>query len=389
MTDFSHDLKTDELIKIRRDLHAIPELALHETLTHTYLLQVLTAWQTERMMIKMIPEVPTAILVRLQGTDPQRTIGYRTDIDALPITEETGLPFQSTLPGQMHACGHDVHMTVALGILRHFINHPPKDNLIFFFQPAEEADYGGYRVYQAGAFEGEWRPDEFFALHDDPARPAGQIATRMGTLFAGTTEIHLTFTGQSGHAAYPQLAQDALVAASAFVMQVQTVVSRNVDPVRGGVVTIGSLHAGEVMNVIAGEAKLAGTIRAFRQSDILMMQQRVREIAEGVAQTYGIKADLKLIQGGYMPVENAAALTTDLISFMTKDPTIDFALAEPAMTGEDFGFLTQKFPGTMVWLGVNDPKHTLHSAQLNPDEQALQPGVAAFVRYLEHRMSID
>ncbi|MFD1464920.1 N-acetyldiaminopimelate deacetylase [Lapidilactobacillus mulanensis] len=380
------DLDNEELIKIRRDLHQIPELALHEVQTHDYLLSLMKLWSTDWLEIKSVPSVPTAILVRLQGTDPHKTIGYRTDIDALPVTEQTGLAFSSTIPGQMHACGHDIHMTVALGILQHFAEHQPKDNLIFFFQPAEEAEYGGYRVYEAGAFTGKWRPDEFFAIHDNPSLPAGQIATRLGTLFAGTTEIHLTFTGESGHAAYPQRAKDALVAAAAFVMQVQTIVSRNVDPIRGGVVTIGSFHAGQVMNVIAGEAKLEGTIRAFLQSDILMMQQRVREIADGVAQTYGVKADLNLIQGGYMPVENAIEQTTDLIEFMTADPTIDFAESEPAMTGEDFGFLTQKFPGTMVWLGVNDPEHSLHSDHLNPEERAIKPGVEAWIKFLEHRM---
>ncbi len=156
------DLDADALIAIRRDLHQIPELALHETRTHDYLMAKIQSWQSSWMTIKGVPEVPTAIMVRLAGTDPRRTIGYRTDIDALPVTEATGLPFASTIPGQMHACGHDVHMAVALGILQHFAANQPRDNMLFFFQPAEEEDYGGYRVYQAGAFTGEWQPDEFF-----------------------------------------------------------------------------------------------------------------------------------------------------------------------------------------------------------------------------------
>lgn len=382
----TEDLTATQLSNIRRDLHRIPELALHETRTQAYLLKLIKSWQTDYCEIKLVPEVPTAILVRLAGTEGKRTIGYRTDIDALPVTEETGLDFASTIPGQMHACGHDVHMTVALGILQHFLHEQPRDNLIFFFQPAEENDFGGKRVYDAGAFSGKWRPDEFFGMHDNPALPAGQIACRMGTLFAGTTEIHLTFTGVSGHAAFPQKATDALVAASAFVMQVQTVVSRNVDPVRGGVVTIGQLHAGTIGNVIAGSAHLDGTIRAFRQEDILMMQRRVRQIADGVAATYGVTADLQLIQGGYMPVENAPEQTADLIDFMSHDPQIDYVEVPPAMTGEDFGFMLQQFPGTMVWLGVGDPAHPLHSSKMNPDEAALLPGVAALSRFLEHRM---
>lgn len=380
------DLTTTELTTIRRELHQIPELALHETRTHAYLMNLIQAWQVPFMTVRTVPEVPTAILVRLAGKKPRKTIGYRTDIDALPVNEETGLEFASTIPGQMHACGHDVHMTVALGVLRHFTLHQPQDNLIFFFQPAEENDFGGKRVFDAGVFTGDWRPDEFYGLHDNPQLPAGQIATRMGTLFAGTTEIHLTFTGVSGHAAFPHLANDALVAAAAFVMQVQTVVARNVDPVRGGVVTIGDLHAGTIGNVIAGSAHLDGTIRAFRQVDIEMMQQRVAAIADGVAATYGVTADLDLIQGGYMPVENAPEQTSDLIAFMQRDTSIDFADIAPAMTGEDFGFLLQQFPGTMVWLGVGDPEHPLHSSKMSPNEAALMPGVDGFVKFLEHRM---
>ncbi|WP_155287412.1 N-acetyldiaminopimelate deacetylase [Lacticaseibacillus zhaodongensis] len=382
------DLTASELSTIRENLHRIPELALHEERTSAYLRKLIAKWQVPFMEVRGVETVPTAILVRLQGTEGNRTIGYRTDIDALPVTERTGLPFASTIPGQMHACGHDVHMTVALGILYHFTQTQPRDNMIFFFQPAEENDYGGKRVYETGVFSGKWRPDEFYGLHDNPQLPAGQIASRMGTLFAGTTEIHLKITGVSGHAAFPHEAKDALVAAAAFVMQVQTVVSRNVDPVRGGVVTIGDLHAGTIGNVIAGSAQLDGTIRAFRQQDIEMMQKRVRAIADGVAATYDVQADLKLIQGGYMPVENAPEQTADLIDFMRNDPQTDFADIAPAMTGEDFGYLLQQFPGTMVWLGVGDPEHTLHSDQMSPNEDALLPGVGALTRFLAHRMQM-
>ncbi|WP_056989661.1 N-acetyldiaminopimelate deacetylase [Lacticaseibacillus camelliae] len=375
-----------DLISIRRSLHRIPELALNEFQTQAYIEEFVQRLACPWLTVKHVEAVPTALLVHLAGTAPRRTLGYRTDIDALPVEEKTGLPFASNHPGVMHACGHDVHMTVAMGILAYFATNQPRDNMVFFFQPAEEAEYGGKRVFDAGAFTGEWHPDEFYGLHDNPALPAGQIATRMGTLFAGTTEIHLTFTGKSGHAAFPQKANDAIVAAAAFVMQVQTIVSRNVDPVRGGVVTLGTFHAGTIGNVIAGAARLDGTIRAFRQTDIEMMQGRVRQIADGVAATYGVRADLKLIQGGYMPVENAPKQTADLISYMKQAPGVDFDGIAPAMTGEDFGFLLQQFPGTMVWLGVNDPEHSLHSAELSPDEAALKPGVDAFVGFLTHRM---
>ncbi|GAP00180.1 N-acetyldiaminopimelate deacetylase [Fructobacillus ficulneus] len=375
-----------DLIQVRRDLHKIPELALEEFETQAYLKSLITSLDCPFLTIKEVPEVPTAMLVRLAGSQPSKTIGYRTDIDGLPVEEATGLAWSSTHPGKMHACGHDIHMTVAMGILAYFANHQPKDNLVFIFQPAEEAKAGGKQIYDAGALTGDFAPDEIYALHDQPAMPAGQLGSRFGTLLAGTTEIKLTITGVSGHAAYPHQAKDALVAAAAFVTQVQTVVSRNVSPIHGGVVTLGSMHAGIADNVIPGEAQILGTIRAFTQTDLEMMQNRVRAVAEGVGLTYGVEIDLVLHQGGYYPVENNPEITTAFIDFMNDNPAIDFVDVEPSMAGEDFGYLLSKFPGTMFWLGVGDPTHSLHNAGMNPNEDALQPGVDAMTAYLEWRM---
>lgn len=164
----------------------------------------------------------------------------------------------------MHACGHDIHMTVALGILSYFASNQPDTDLVFIFQPSEENHSGGMLLYQSGALD-EWMPDEIYALHDNPQLPAGAICCLNGTLFAGTCEIHADFNGKSGHAAYPHNANDMVVAASAFVMQTQTVVSRNVDPIEGGVVTLGHLNAGDTGNVIAGHAHIDGTIRSLTQ----------------------------------------------------------------------------------------------------------------------------
>lgn len=235
-------LTTDELIQIRRDLHRIPELALQEVKTHAYLLNVIQQMDQTHLEIMVPSELPTAIFVRVAGRNPQRTIGYRTDIDALPVEEATGLPFASTHPGKMHACGHDIHMTVALGILSYFSEHQPMDNLVFFFQPAEESENGGKLAYDLGLFSGQWRPDEFYGFHDNPDLPTGVIGCRNGTLFAGTTEVNIDVIGQSGHAAFPQNANDAVVAASALVMQAQTIISRSIDPIQSGVLTFGLMQ---------------------------------------------------------------------------------------------------------------------------------------------------
>lgn len=377
-------LTTENLIDIRRHLHAHPELAMHEFETHQYLLAVIKGVNQQYLEIRKVPDLPTALLVYIHGSDPKRTIGYRTDIDALPVTEKTGLPFASKTPGVMHACGHDIHMTVALGVLSWFSEHQPKDNMVFFFQPAEESQNGGKVAYEQGVFAGKWRPDEFYGLHDNPNLPAGAIGCRMGTLFAGTTEVNVDLIGKSGHAAYPQDANDMVVAAAQFINQVQTIVSRSVNPIEGGVITFGKLDAGTIRNVIAGQARIEGTIRGLTQKMIEHIVDRLKQVANGVATSYGATVNIAFNQGGYLPVENNDELTKRFINFAKQDPQTQFIETQPAMTGEDFGYLLSKIPGTMFWLGVEDDS-ALHAATLNPKESSIPKGVNSIVRFLEFR----
>ncbi|MFC6259624.1 N-acetyldiaminopimelate deacetylase [Levilactobacillus fujinensis] len=375
-----------KLIQIRRQLHQIPELALQETMTQAYLKRVIAALPQTYLTVKTSADLPTALLVRVAGSQPQRTIGYRTDIDALPVTEHNGLAFQSTHPGIMHACGHDVHMTVALGLLSYFADQQPRDDLVFFFQPAEESESGGKLAYDRGLLTGKFRPDEFYGLHDHPDLPAGTIGCQLGTLFAGTSEVNLIIHGTSGHAAFPQKANDAIVIAASLVMQLQTIVARNVDPTACGVLTIGKITAGTIRNVIAGEARLEGTIRGLTQDMISFIQQRVREIAAGVALTYQARIDVSFNQGGYYPVENDPTLTTNFIRYMQTATDVDFQTTPPAMTGEDFGYLLAKIPGTMFWLGVDSPGG-LHAANFQPNEASIFKGVTAIRGFLCDRMT--
>lgn len=378
-------LKEDDLITIRRHLHQIPEVALEEVETHAFLMQVIGMMDQKFLKILEPKELPTAILVRVQGSDPSRTIGYRTDIDGLPVDEKTGLPYASQHPGKMHACGHDMHMTVALGVLDYFASHQPKDNLVFFFQPAEESEAGGKRAYELGLFEGEWRPDEFYGLHVNPKMQTGVIGCRMGTLFAGTTEVNIDVIGKGGHAAFPQDAKDAVVAASALVMQVQTIISRSINPIESGVITLGKLEAGTIRNVIADHARLEGTIRGLTQVMIEKIKERVQEICEGIERSFEVEVRLGLNQGGYFPVENDPVLTKCFIRFMQENPDVVYEEVPPAMTGEDFGYLLHQFPGTMFWLGV-DGGAQLHESSMSPKEGAIQKGITAITEFLEYRM---
>lgn len=378
-------LKEDDLITIRRHLHQIPEVALEEVETHAFLMQVIGMMDQKFLKILEPKELPTVILVRVQGSDPSRTIGYRTDIDGLPVDEKTGLPYASQHPGKMHACGHDMHMTVALGVLDYFASHQPKDNLVFFFQPAEESEAGGKRAYELGLFEGEWRPDEFYGLHVNPKMQTGVIGCRMGTLFAGTTEVNIDVIGKGGHAAFPQDAKDAVVAASTLVMQVQTIISRSINPIESGVITLGKFEAGTIRNVIADHARLEGTIRGLTQVMIEKIKERVQEICEGIERSFEVEVRLGLNQGGYFPVENDPVLTKRFIRFMQENPDVVYEEVPPAMTGEDFGYLLHQFPGTMFWLGV-DGGAQLHESSMSPKEGAIQKGITAITEFLEYRM---
>lgn len=222
-------------IKIRRELHQIPEKGFEEVKTQAYLLNVLNNLPQERMEIKTWK---TGILVKIQGLNPSKTIGYRADMDGLPIVENTSYPFQSTHPGMMHACGHDLHMSIALGVISYFSHHKVDDDLLFIFQPAEEGPGGALPMLQSDEFNA-WKPDFIMALHIAPEYPVGTIATKEGILFANTSELFIELTGTGGHAAFPHLANDMVVAASHFVTQLQSIISRNVNPLDSAVITVG------------------------------------------------------------------------------------------------------------------------------------------------------
>ncbi|MCT4432608.1 N-acetyldiaminopimelate deacetylase [Lactococcus cremoris] len=369
------------LIEIRRQLHQIPEIGLEEHKTQKYLLTIIHQIIQNKSFIQ-VETWQTGILVYLKGSQGQKTIGWRTDIDGLPVEELTNLPFASK-NGRMHACGHDIHMTVALGLLEKLSESQPKNNLLFLFQPAEENEAGGKLMYDGGAFK-NWLPDEFYGLHVRPDLKVGDIATNEQTLFAGTCEVELTFVGTGGHAAFPHTANDALVAAAYFVTQVQTIVSRNVDPLDSAVVTFGKMEAGTTNNIIAERAFLHGTIRSLTQEVNELTQKRLTELAKGVAQSFDITIDLKLKQGGYLPVENNPKLAKELMDFFRNETKANLIDIAPAMTGEDFGYLLSKIPGVMFWLGINS-EAPLHSQKMQADEEVLDFAVEAIGQFLDFK----
>ncbi|UNL85950.1 N-acetyldiaminopimelate deacetylase [Priestia koreensis] len=372
-------MNTEQLIQIRRELHQIPELGFQETKTQRYLLNYIHSLPSERLEIK---EWRTGIFVKVLGLNPTQTIGYRTDIDGLPITEETGYHFQSVHEGMMHACGHDVHMTIALGVLTHIVEHPIDDHVLFLFQPAEEGPGGAQPMLESDVMK-EWMPDFMMALHVAPEYPVGTIATKEGLLFANTSELYIDLKGKGGHAAYPHQANDMVVAACSLVSQLQSVVARNVDPLDSAVITIGKITGGTVQNIIAEKARLEGTIRTLSPESMKRVKERIEALVKGVEVGYQCQTEIDY-GAMYHQVYNHGAETRSFMNFVENETDVKLIECKEAMTGEDFGYLLKDIPGFMFWLGVQS-EYGLHHSKLKPDEKAIDVAVSLVTQYMRKK----
>ncbi|RSL31076.1 N-acetyldiaminopimelate deacetylase [Salibacterium salarium] len=369
-------MKQEELIFIRRELHQIPEVGFEEVKTQNYVKEKIAGMPDNYVTIK---EWRTGLLVFVEGHTPAKTIGYRTDMDGLPIKEQTTYSFPSLHEGNMHACGHDLHMTIALGILDHFAHNQPKENLLFIFQPAEEGPGGALPMLQSEVFK-QWKPDEIYALHIAPEYPVGTIATRPGLLFANTSELFINLNGIGGHAARPHQANDMVVAASHLVTQLQTIVGRNVDPLDSAVVTIGTIEGGTKQNIIAETARLEGTIRTLSLESMEKVKQRIRGIIQGVETSFDCSATIDW-GSTYCQVSNDERLTKAFMNFSEQQKDVHLIECREAMTGEDFGYFLEEIPGTMFWLGVNTP-YGLHDARIEPNENAIFTAISHMTAFL-------
>ncbi|WP_018921436.1 N-acetyldiaminopimelate deacetylase [Salsuginibacillus kocurii] len=374
-------MKQDELIQIRRELHKFPEPGFAETKTQAYLLDLIAQLPQDYLEVETWK---TAILVRVTGKEGRKTFGYRTDMDGLPIAEQTGYAFASEHEGYMHACGHDLHMTIAYGLLHYFSHQQPLDHVVFIFQPAEEGPGGALPLLQAEPFN-KWRPDTMLALHIAPEYSVGTVATRPGLLFANTSELFIDLEGRGGHAAYPHQANDMVVAASALVTQFQSIVARNVDPLDSAVITVGCIQGGTKQNVIAGTSRLEGTIRTLSLTSMEEVKKRITSMVQGIEASYECKA---VIDWGanYKQVYNEESLARDFLEYTDKYSKLQAVECKEAMTGEDFGYFLDEIPGVMFWLGVNS-SYGLHDARLNPDEEAMKLAVDHVASYFEYAMN--
>lgn len=369
----------ERLVTRRRALHQIPEKGFEEIKTQQFILNIVKQCPDDYVSYKTWK---TGVFVFIAGKDGSKTIGYRTDMDGLPISEETACSFSSIHEGMMHACGHDVHMSIALALVEHFSVEQPNHNLVFIFQPAEEGPGGAKPMLASEEFQ-EWKPQEIYALHIAPELPVKTMATKPGILFANTSELFIDLHGKGGHAAYPHLTEDMVVAASHLVTQLQTIVARHVAPLDSAVVTIGKIEGGTKQNIIAEHARVEGTIRTLSRGAMEDIKERIEGIAKGIESSF--KCHLTIDYGAnYCQVYNDEDITHELIDFARTSDHLIFEPCEKAMTGEDFGYFLEEIPGAMFWLGV-ESEAGLHSAKLNASEEALLPAVQFLKEWLGRR----
>ncbi|MFA9557281.1 N-acetyldiaminopimelate deacetylase [Evansella sp. AB-rgal1] len=376
MSQVETTFSIEPFLTIRRQLHQIPESGFEEVKTQAFILDYLRSISVDFMEIRTWK---TGVLVKLNGSDPKKTIGYRTDMDGLPMTEETGLDFSSQHEGMMHACGHDLHMSIALGVLTYFVTNRPKDNVLFVFQPAEEGPGGALPLLQSSEFK-DWKPDRMIALHIAPELPVGTIATKTGLLFANTSELFIDLKGKGGHAAYPHLTNDMVVAGSYFVTQLQSIVARNVSPLDSAVITVGKITGGTKQNIIAETARLEGTIRTLSMESMRLVKQRIEGMAKGIEASFDCETQIDY-GANYCQVFNTPDVTEKFIEFAESSPHVKVEICDKAMTGEDFGYFLEEIPGFMFWLGV-DSEHSLHSSKLNAKEDAIGHAIQLLIDYL-------
>ncbi len=369
----------EELRQMRRDLHKIPELGLKEYKTSAYIREKLTSFG----ITELETWLETGVVAVIRGKGKGQAVAFRADMDALPVTEQTGCDFTSEHVGCMHACGHDGHVTVLLGFAKYLQEHKDelKNDVVLIFQPAEEGPGGAQLLVDAGLFE-KHPVRCIIGCHIFPQVPQGKVACRKGAMMARNGEVDVHIYGESAHGAQPQLGHDAVLAAGAVITGLHTILSRNVSPLDSGVLTFGAIHGGEACNIIAKEVKLEGTMRAFSDEAYETMTKRVQEVASGIAAGYGCKGEA-VFRHMYRVVDNDPKLV-ELLQEVAGD---NYEETPPYMLAEDFSLYLQKVPGMFFFLGSGNAEkgyiHSLHSAQFQFDEEILALGVETYAKLLK------
>jgi amidohydrolase len=371
-----------EISAIRRDIHAHPELAYEENRTSDVVAAKLTEWGLEvtRGLGK------TGLVGTLRKGNSVKSIGLRADMDCLPMDELNDFEHASTNPGRMHACGHDGHTAMLLGAAKVLSEKRDFEGAVhFIFQPAEEGGGGAKAMIEDGLFE-KFPCDAVFAIHNKPGIPLGMIVSKPGPLLAAADRWDIRITGKGGHAAHPHTTIDPMVAGASIVMSLQTIVSRNIDPIDSTVVTVGFFKAGSAYNVIPGEVHIGGTTRTTTPANRALVKRRIEEICEGAEKMYGVKIALEH-KPGYPPTVNdpaRARFAIEVAAGVCGENNVR-GDTRPSMGAEDFSYMLEQVPGAMVWLGNGGGPEAvgLHNSRYDFNDMAIPFGVSFFVNTVE------
>ncbi|BBE34084.1 hydrolase [Sphingosinicella microcystinivorans] len=382
MTELAPDLAEiiSPLVALRRDIHAHPELGFNEHRTAARIAAELRAAGLE------VHEAigGTGVVAVLRAGNGPKTLGLRADMDALPIDEQTGLPWASTRPGCFHGCGHDGHVAMLLGAAQYLACDPGfSGTLNLIFQPAEEGLGGARRMIEDGLFE-TFPCDRVYALHNWPGLPAGTIATRAGAIMGAADKFVIRIQGRGGHAALPQDTPDALLAAATLVQQLNTIVARDVPPSASAVLSVTQIHGGHAHNVIPAEVQIVGTVRTFDLAVQDRIEDRMRQILRGVEAGFEVSATLDYDR--YYPATiNDAEAAEDALAVAAKVGTA-LRAPEPAATSEDFSFMLQRRPGAYIWLGQGRGAEApaLHNPRYDFNDEVLEIGVRLHIALARH-----
>ncbi|MCY8505034.1 M20 peptidase aminoacylase family protein [Bacillus atrophaeus] len=371
MAEEYNDALNKRLINMRRDLHEHPELSFEEFETTKKIRRWL---EEENIEILDVPQLETGVIAEIKGHADGPVIAVRADIDALPIHEQTNLPFASKTDGTMHACGHDFHTASIIGtaILLNKRKDELKGTVRFIFQPAEEIAAGARKVIEAGVLDGV---SAIFGMHNKPDLQVGTIGLKEGPLMASVDRFELVIKGKGGHAGIPNNSIDPIAAAGQIVSGLQSVVSRNISSLQNAVVSITRIQGGSSWNVIPDQAEMEGTVRTFQKEAREAVPEHMKRIAEGIAAGYGAQAEFRWFP--YLPSVmndgqflNAASEAAARLGYQTVP-------AEQSPGGEDFALYQEKIPGFFVWMGTNGTEEWHHPA-FTLDEEALRVAARYF-----------
>jgi len=378
------------IIKIRRDLHAIPELELELPKTVAYVKAKLDEWGISYKELVN----GNAIVALIEGSSPGQCIAVRADMDALPVQEETGLEFASTHKGCMHACGHDSHAAMALVTAKIVNEHKDslKGSVKFLFQPGEEIPGGAKPMIDEGALENP-KVDYFISIHSGALSNLGQgkIGFKENELMASMDRFSLKVTGKGGHGASPHNAVDPIIISAEILMAIQKIISREISPVDNGVVSVCKIDGGFTQNIIPDEVNMLGTARALNEETRDTIEKRIGEIAKGIAQTYGGDAFLNY-ERMYPVLKNDPEFTKyvkSLAENILPDTIVD--IEKPTMGGEDAAFFLQEVPGTYMFMDNIEPhtdgvRYPNHNSKFNLDESDFYKGVAIFLETIFNKL---